>query len=117
MATFPPPQPCCRRSNLKGNEILVFETAAGQQITMQSTPAAVVIEDGNGNTVRLDASGISIMTSAKLSITAPQAEISAAALTVNAGVASFSGLLRADTVQANTVIAANITPAAGGNIW
>lgn len=103
MATFPP-LPCCRRSRVKGMETLVIETSSGQQITLQTSPASILIEDGNGNSVRMDGSGLAITTAAKLTIYASQMEISAGELTVNAGMAKFSGVMEADTVIANTVI-------------
>ena len=73
MATFPV-LPCCRRSNFKGVETLVIETSSGQHITLQTSPASVLIEDGNGNSLRMDASGIAFNTSGKVAITASQVE-------------------------------------------
>ena len=116
MATHAP-LPCCRRSILKGQETLVIETSSGQHITLQNSPASVLIEDANGNTVRLDASGITITTAAKLTVNAAaQVEISAPQVAVNAATVNFSGIIQADTVIANNVVAASITPGAG-NVW
>jgi phage gp45-like len=106
-----PTRPCCRRTIAKGQETLVIATASGQQITMQSSPGSVVIEDANGNTVRLDASGITITSAAKLTLQASQIEIDAGVLTVNASISNFGGV-----VQANTIIAGSIVPGAS-NIW
>ena len=108
MASFPT-LPCCRRSRIKNMESLVIETSSGQQITLETSPPLVVIQDGNGNTVRLDASGITLTASAKVTISASQIELSTGQLTVNAGMADFSGV-----VQANTVIATTIIPGSGG---
>ena len=115
MATFPA-LPCCRRSRVKGMETLVIETSSGQQITLETSPASILIEDGNGNSIRMDATGIALTTSEKLTIIASEMEISAGKLTVNAGLTNLSGVVRADTVQANTVIATNIVQGSG-NLW
>jgi hypothetical protein len=103
MATFPT-LPCCRRSRAKGTETLVIETLSGQQITLQTSPGSILIQDGNGNSLRMDPSGITINTSAKLTINASLIELSAGELAVNAGMANFSGVLQANAVIATTVI-------------
>ncbi len=103
MATLPI-LPCCRRSNLKGVETLVIETSSGQQITLQNSPSSVLIQDGNGNSVRMDPFGIVITTAAKVTINASQVEISAAQLTVNAGMTNFTGVVQANTVMAASII-------------
>ena len=104
--------PCCRRTKTQ----LVIETAAGQRITLQDSPGSVLIEDSNGNTVRLDSTGVTIVASAKVVVSSSQVEINAAMVTVNAGMAKFSGVVQADTLIANSVIASSYTPGAG-NIW
>jgi hypothetical protein len=76
----------------------------------------VLIEDANGNTIRLDPSGITIASPTKVVVSATQLEINAAAVTINAGMAKFSGVLQTDTLIANSVIASSYTPGAG-NIW
>ncbi len=102
---------CCRRSIVNGHETLVFETAAGQQITLQSSPAAVLIEDANGNAVRLDPTGITITAATKLTINAPTIEIAAGELNINAPLTTFSGIIKADTVSANSIVPGP------GNVW
>jgi len=104
---------CCRRVGRKGREQLIFETAAGQRITLDETSATVSIEDTSGNQVRLTPTGIVIQTTAKLTINAASAEINASVLSVNAGMASFSGVVKADTLMANSVVASSYTPGAG----
>jgi uncharacterized protein involved in type VI secretion and phage assembly len=99
-----------------GKETLILETPAGQTITLQDGPGTVEVKDANGNTVRLEASGITVNAAAKVTITAGTAEISAATLTVNAGMSKFSGVVQADTVITNSVVSASYTPGAG-NIW
>jgi hypothetical protein len=108
MATFPT-LPCCCRTNVKGVEVLVIETSSGQHITLQNSPASVLIEDANGNAVRLDATGVTITTAAKLIINAPS-------LSINAAMTQFSGVVQANTVITDSVVANSYTPGTG-NIW
>ena len=108
--------PCCSRSIVKGEEKLVIKTSAGQHITLSSSPSSVLIEDADGNAVRLDGSGITVTSPARLVINAPEIELAASAITVNAPVTKFDGVVQVDTVQAQTVIAQSIVPGAN-NVW
>lgn len=99
-----------------GREQLVLETPGGQKVTLKDGPGAVEIVDSNGNSVKLETSGITVTASAKVTINASTAEISAGMLTVNAGMSKFSGVVQADTVITNSVVSASYTPGAG-NIW
>jgi hypothetical protein len=115
---MPPPTslPCCRHIIVKNGEQLLIEIASGQRITLQQSSASVLIEDANGNVIRLDPSGITISSAAKVVLSTTQLEINASALTVNAATAKFSGVLQTDTLIANAVVASSYTPGAG-NIW
>lgn len=99
-----------------GRESLVLETPGGQKMTLKDGPGSIEIVDSNGNSMKMEASGITIETSGKLSISASQVGVSAGMVSVDSGISKFSGMVRADTVQTNTVIAATYTPGAG-NIW
>jgi uncharacterized protein involved in type VI secretion and phage assembly len=99
-----------------GQEKLVLETPGAQKLTLEDGPGAITIEDANGNSARFETSGVTITAAAKLTITAATAEISAAMLTVNAGMSKFSGVVQADTIITNTVVSSAYTPGAG-NIW
>jgi len=79
-------------------------------------PGSVEIVDSNGNSVKLEASGITINCSGRFSVTASTVEISAGMVKVDAGMSKFSGIVQADTVISNSVISASYTPGAG-NIW
>jgi hypothetical protein len=106
-----PPQ-CCRRAIVNGREQLIFETSSGQRITLQEAPPEVLIEDGNGNSVKLEAGGVTVNAAAKISLNAAVIEISAGTLTVNAAIAKFSGVVQADTIMATSVIEPG-----SGNVW
>src|SRR5215510_5616701 len=99
-----------------GQEQLVLETPAGQKITMKDSPASVEVVDSNGNSVKLETSGITVNASAKVTISASQVAVSAGMVTVDAGMSKFSGVVQADTVISNSVVSASYTPGAG-NIW
>ncbi|MCP3137361.1 phage baseplate assembly protein V [Pyxidicoccus xibeiensis] len=99
-----------------GKETLTLETPGGQKVTLKDGPGAIEVQDSNGNSVKLESSGITVNASAKVTITASTAEISASMLTVNAGMSKFSGVVQADTVITNSVVSASYTPGAG-NVW
>jgi len=99
-----------------GQESFVAETPGGQKITLKDGPGSVEIVDSNGNSVKLEAAGITINAAAKVTVSAGTMEISAGMLTVNAGMSKFSGVVQADTVISNSVVSASYTPGAG-NIW
>ncbi len=100
----------------QGSESLTLETPGGQKIAMQDGPGSILIQDSNGNSIQLDSSGITINTSAQVSISASQAQVTASMVNVNAGMSVFSGVANADTVITNSVVSASYTPGAG-NIW
>ena len=99
-----------------GQEKMILETPGGQKLTLKDGPGAVEIVDSNGNSIKLESSGITINASAKVTVQASQVEVSAAMVKVDAGLSKFSGVVQADTVIANSVISASYTPGAG-NIW
>jgi hypothetical protein len=99
-----------------GQEQLKLETPGGQSVTLKDGPGSVEVVDSNGNSVKLEAAGITINASAKVTINASQVAVSAGMVTVDAGMSRFSGVVQADTVIANSVIGASYTPGAG-NIW
>lgn len=99
-----------------GQETLVLETPGGQKVTLKDGPGAVEIVDSNGNSVKLETTGVTVTASAKVTVNASQVAISAGMVTVDAGMSKFSGVVQADTVISNSVVSASYTPGAG-NIW
>lgn len=99
-----------------GRETFIAETPGGQKITLQDGPGSVEIADSNGNSVRFQASGITVNSSAKVTVTASMVEIDASMVTVNSGMSQFSGVVQAQTVICNSIVSASYTPGAG-NIW
>ncbi len=99
-----------------GQESLLLKTPGGQQIEIKDGPGVVEVRDSNGNSIKMEASGITVNASAKVTVNASTMEISAGMVTVNAGMSKFSGVVQADTVISNSVISSSYTPGAG-NIW
>ena len=99
-----------------GQEKLLMETPGGQKVTLQDGPGVIEIQDSNGNSIKLESSGITINASAKVTVNASQVTVSTGLLKVDAGTSIFSGLVKADSIITNSIIAASYTPGAG-NIW
>ena len=113
----------CSRNGIKitlndqdGQEELLLETPGGSTVRLKDGPGAIEISDSNGNSVKMESSGITVNASAKLTINASTIEINAGLLHVNAGMSKFSGVMQADTVIATSVVSSSYTPGAG-NIW
>ncbi len=100
----------------EGRESLLLETPAGQKITLQDLPGSIEAVDSNGNSIKMDPSGITITTTAKVTVNASMVEVTASMVTVNAAMSRFSGVIQADTVITNSVVSSSYTPGAG-NIW
>jgi uncharacterized protein involved in type VI secretion and phage assembly len=99
-----------------GREKLVLETPGGQRLTLQDGPGQCELSDRHGNSIKLEASGITVTASAKVTVNASTVEVSAGMVTVNAGMSKFSGVVQCDTLISNSVVSASYTPGAG-NIW
>ncbi len=99
-----------------GQEQMILETPGGQVVTLKDGPGSIELRDSNGNSVKLEPSGITVTASAKVTINASAVEITAGMVTVNAGMSKFSGVVQAATVITNSVVSASYTPGAG-NIW
>src|SRR5437763_7289456 len=80
----------CSRNGIKltmddtdGQEKFIAETPGGQKITLKDGPGAVEIVDSNGNSVKLETSGITVTASAKVTINATLVQVSASMVTVD----------------------------------
>jgi uncharacterized protein involved in type VI secretion and phage assembly len=99
-----------------GQEKFVAETPGGQKVTLKDGPGQITIEDSNGNSVKLDTSGVTITATAAVAIKASQVNVSAGIVKVDAGMAQFSSVVQCDTLIATTVVGSTYTPGAG-NVW
>lgn len=109
-----------------GTRISIVDAAGGPEITLE-TPGGVsaVLTDQEGgsveltaagNTVTLDPGGVTVSAGSQVTVQASQVSVTAGMVQVDAGVSQFSGLVKCDVLQTNTVIATSYTPGAG-NIW
>ena len=96
-----------------GRESFTVETPGGQKVTLQDGPGSLEITDSNGNSVRLESSGIIVTAAAKVSLNASQVVISSGLVTVDAGMSKFSGVVQCDMLISNSVISSSYTPGAG----
>jgi uncharacterized protein involved in type VI secretion and phage assembly len=99
-----------------GQEKLTLETPGGQKVKLSDGPGVVEIADSNGNSIKLEASGITITASAKVTISGSLLDVSVGTVNVSAGTSNFSGVVHADTVIASSVVGSSYT-AGAGNIW
>jgi uncharacterized protein involved in type VI secretion and phage assembly len=100
----------------EGQEQFIAETPGGQKVTLKDGPGGVVIEDSNGNSIELAPAGVTVTAAANLTVNAAQAKVSAGLVTVDAALATFSGVVKCEVLQATSVISTSYTPGAG-NIW
>jgi len=100
----------------QGQEKFIVETPGGQKITLEDGPGKITIEDSNGNSIKLESSGITVNAAAKVTVTAPKVDVSAGMVNVDTAMAKFSGVVKCETLIATSVISASYTPGAG-NIW
>ena len=100
----------------QGQETLTLETPGGQVVTLKDGPGAITLEDSNGNSVRLETSGISVQASSTVKVQAAKVDVSAGMVNVDTAMAKFSGVVKCEVLQATTVVATTYTPGAG-NIW
>ena len=110
----------------EGTRIAIIEESAGNATVSITTPggtSAELTDSGGGKielksadtTVTVDTQGVTLNTS-MIKVQANQVNLSAAIVTVDAGMSKFSGVVQADTVISNSVVSASYTPGAG-NIW
>jgi uncharacterized protein involved in type VI secretion and phage assembly len=99
-----------------GQEKLILETPGGQKVKLTDGPGVVEIADSNGNSIKLEAAGITITASAKITLNGSLIEASAGSVSVSAGMSRFSGVVQADTVIGSSIVGSSYTPGAG-NIW
>lgn len=99
-----------------GQEAFVAETPGGQRLTLKDGPGGLKLEDSNQNSLTFDASGITLSTSAVLTLNASQLNVSSGMISANAAMSQFSGVVTCDVHQTTTMVATTYTPGAG-NIW
>ena len=95
---------------------LHVRTPGGLEVDLDDAAGRVTIS-GQGSTIRIDAAGVTIQAAGKVQIeAASQLKVNAAMVKVDAGMSTFTGVVKCDTLITNSVVAASYTPGAG-NIW
>ncbi|HEY2031761.1 MAG TPA: phage baseplate assembly protein V [Myxococcales bacterium] len=96
-----------------GKETMTLETPGGNSVKLVDGPGAIEIADSNGNSIKLQASGITITASAKVTISATSVNVSAGMVQADTGMAKFSGCVQASAALATSVVGGTYTPGAG----
>lgn len=100
----------------QGKETLTLETPGKQKFTLKDGPGEILIEDSNGNTVKLHSSGIDVTAGANVKVNASKVEVTAGMVDVKSAMAKFSGVVQCTTLIATNVVGTTYTPGAG-NVW
>lgn len=100
----------------QGSEAMTLETPGGNKIVIQDGPGSITLSDSNGNSIKLDSSGITLNTTAQITMSASQTQVTSGLVTVNAGMSQFNGATNHDLIMTNSIVSASYTPGAG-NIW
>ena len=108
----------CREASAtasSGSQALSLHIALGQgnEMTIEAAGGAVRISTTAGQQVTLQTNGTIEASSTEMSLNASKLAVSASLVTVDAGMVKFAGVVKCDTLIANSVIAASYTPGAG----
>ena len=99
-----------------GSTKIEMKTAQGQTLTLtEQNGGEITIQTGSEN-IKLSSSGISIESSSKVEVNAPQVNVSTSLLKVDSGMSQFSGVVKCSTLISDSVVSSAYTPGAG-NIW
>jgi len=101
-----------------GAEVVQIETQGGHTVTLDDGGREIVVAHSGGAEIKIESSGtITVTALNEVKIDAPAGlKVSAAMVTVDAGISKFSGVVKADTVITNSVVSSSYTPGAG-NVW
>lgn len=99
-----------------GQERLTLRTPGGQAVSLQDQGSSVEITAAGGTRIRLTPKGVEITAPGEVSVTGAMVNVSAAQVKLNAAMTTASGVLKCDSLIANTVVAQSYTNGAG-NVW
>ena len=99
-----------------GQAKVVVTTPAGPKVTITDEAGGKIMAEVKGNSVTITTSKVEIQASSEVTVQAGQVKVSAGMVTVDAGMSKFSGVVKCDTLIANSVVGSSYTPGAG-NIW
>jgi uncharacterized protein involved in type VI secretion and phage assembly len=111
-----------------GTRIAIVEEQDGQEkveIELPSGNVKATLTDAGGgevvlraanNTIKLSTSGVLVESSAKVEVRASSVSVTASSVRVDAGMSSFTGTVRCDSLVTNSVVSPSYSPGAG-NVW
>jgi uncharacterized protein involved in type VI secretion and phage assembly len=111
-----------------GTRIAIVEERAGGAVISLTTPGraqSVEITESSGggitlsaagSTIVLDTKGITLRTAAKVTVEAASMTVKAGTVKVDTAIATFTNLVKCNTLIATTVVSKTYTPGAG-NVW
>ena len=94
-------------------QTMTLATPAGLAVTLSDAAGAIRIADAIGTLVVFDSNGISVTSAGTATVSAATVQVTASAVEVDAATATFSGVIRCDTLIANSVVGSAYTPGAG----
>jgi uncharacterized protein involved in type VI secretion and phage assembly len=100
-----------------GSESITLTTPAGQTVTLKDGPSSIELQDTNGNDIKTDTSGVTIVAGTAVTIRcATTLTVNALGVTINAADSTFSGVVHANAFITPSIVGGSYTPGAG-NIW
>jgi phage baseplate assembly protein gpV len=97
----------------EGAKKLSLRTPAGQQITLDDESSSIQVTDAHGSRITLSGQGVVIDARGAVTVTGSTISCEASSLTFDAGLAVFSGVVKADTVMCNAVVSQSYSPGSG----
>ena len=100
-----------------GSESITLTTPAGQTVTLKDGPGSIELQDTNGNDIKTDTSGVTIVAGTAVTVRcATTLTVNALGVTINAADSTFSGVVHANAFITPSIVGGSYTPGAG-NIW
>ncbi len=93
----------------------VLRIQASVRVEISATQR-VQLTDSQGNSLKLDSSGVTVTAAGRMLMNSSTHEFSTAMFKVSSGMADYSGVVKCTTLIADTVTGKTYTPGAG-NIW
>ena len=105
-----------RLSDEKDQPEIAIDVPGGGRLTLRRLGEQVELRDSDGNEISFKQGKVSIQSEGTLTISAAKVEIAAGEVDVQTALAKFAGVVKCDTLTANTIVAQSYTNGAG-NVW
>ncbi|MEZ5290893.1 MAG: phage baseplate assembly protein V [Vicinamibacterales bacterium] len=106
-----------RFDDVAGDETVRVRTAAGQSIELRTGGGGSVrVTDGHGSALTLRPSGVTVASSAPVTVQGSSIALEASMVQVKAAVLKCDGVIQGTTLVVESVVASTYTPGAG-NVW